>query len=129
MMVMIGYPDFLLKPEAINKEYEARDSPGACEDMGTWWGKIVPISASGSVEMPPQNKLLPGAHCAHCWQGAPHQQCHTVPGVWDGVSLPTLQLPELSPILGKGWWCWGGSGTWAQSMGHENTLVTQPYSH
>ncbi|RLV63968.1 hypothetical protein DV515_00017730 [Chloebia gouldiae] len=36
MMVMIGYPDFLLKPEAIDKEYEARDSPGACEDMGTW---------------------------------------------------------------------------------------------
>ncbi|NXM22167.1 ECEL1 protein, partial [Ploceus nigricollis] len=35
MMVMIGYPDFLLKPEAIDKEYEARDSPGACEDMGT----------------------------------------------------------------------------------------------
>lgn len=28
MMVMIGYPDFLLKPEAIDKEYEARGGPG-----------------------------------------------------------------------------------------------------
>lgn len=28
MMVMIGYPDFLLKPEAIDKEYEARGTKG-----------------------------------------------------------------------------------------------------
>nr|XP_009680523.1 PREDICTED: endothelin-converting enzyme-like 1 [Struthio camelus australis] len=28
MMVMIGYPDSLLTPEAIDKEYEARGSPG-----------------------------------------------------------------------------------------------------
>lgn len=28
MMVMIGYPDFLLKPEAIDKEYEARGTEG-----------------------------------------------------------------------------------------------------
>ncbi|NWR25591.1 ECEL1 protein, partial [Emberiza fucata] len=43
MMVMIGYPDFLLKPEAIDKEYEARDNLGACEDMGTWWGKMFEV--------------------------------------------------------------------------------------
>lgn len=30
MMVMIGYPDFLLKPEAIDKEYEARGGSGPC---------------------------------------------------------------------------------------------------
>lgn len=30
MMVMIGYPDFLLKPEAIDKEYEARGWPEPC---------------------------------------------------------------------------------------------------
>lgn len=28
MMVMVGYPDFLLKPEAVDKEYEVGLSPG-----------------------------------------------------------------------------------------------------
>lgn len=97
-------------------------------------------SSSGSVEMPPQNKPPPGAHCAPCWQGVPHQQCHTDPGVWDGVSFPTLQPPELSLVLGKGWGvlAWLRDLTdltekqlplWAQSMGHENTLVSHPHSH
>ena len=27
MMVMVGYPDFLLKPEAVDKEYEVRLPP------------------------------------------------------------------------------------------------------
>ncbi|NXE86519.1 ECEL1 protein, partial [Menura novaehollandiae] len=43
MMVMIGYPNFLLKPEAIDKEYEARDSPGTCEGMGTWRGNMFEV--------------------------------------------------------------------------------------
>jgi len=38
MMVMIGYPDFLLKPEAIDKEYEARGGPGPLGSVGMWRG-------------------------------------------------------------------------------------------
>ncbi|KAF1401061.1 Endothelin-converting enzyme-like 1, partial [Spheniscus magellanicus] len=43
MMVMIGYPDFLLKPEAIDKEYEARGGPGPRRGMGTWRGEMFEV--------------------------------------------------------------------------------------
>lgn len=98
---------------------------------------MVPTSASGSMEMLPQNKPPPGAHC---WQGAPHWQCHTVPGVWDGVFLPHIAAPRAQPHP------WQGLGVlawprdlpelaeeqlplWAQRIGHENTPVTLPHSH
>ncbi|KAK4820146.1 hypothetical protein QYF61_020521 [Mycteria americana] len=77
MMVMIGYPDFLLKPEAIDKEYEARGGPGPCRGMGTWRGDMVPTSASGSAETKigrchPKASHLLVAHCAHHSHGHGH---------------------------------------------------------
>lgn len=35
MMVMVGYPDLLLKPEAVDKEYEV-GLPSACPDQPGW---------------------------------------------------------------------------------------------
>lgn len=69
MMVMIGYPDFLLKPEAIDKEYEVRGAPGPLGDVGTWRGKVVPTSALESAETRmgrchPKTSHLLVAHCA-----------------------------------------------------------------
>lgn len=70
MMVMIGYPDFLLKPEAIDKEYEASGGTGPPRGLDTWRGEVVPPPASGSVNTRvgkcylKTSHLLVG-HCAH----------------------------------------------------------------
>lgn len=37
MMVMVGYPDFLLKPEAVDKEYEVGLPPGLLLPGLTRW--------------------------------------------------------------------------------------------
>lgn len=53
MMVMIGYPDFLLKPEAIDKEYEARDTQG----HPVW--EMGPTSGLFEVQADQDGKILP----------------------------------------------------------------------
>lgn len=42
MMVMVGYPDFLLKPEAVDKEYEVGLAPGLFLPSLTSWASPGP---------------------------------------------------------------------------------------
>lgn len=91
-MVMIGYPDFLLKPEAIDKEYEARGGPGPQGNVGTQSGEMVPISASGSAETRMGRCHLKTSHflgacCAH----HSHSHSHT------GSTVMSLGSQMMSP--------------------------------
>lgn len=141
---MIGYPDFLLKPEAIDKEYEARGGPGPRRGMGTWRGEMVPASASGSAETRmgrcrPKTSHLLLAHCAHHWHG--HGHSHTGSAMLSLGSqmmspsphrTPQSSTPSSARVGGAPNPAWPRDPTevldmqpptWAHRTGHEDTLV------
>ncbi|NXA05616.1 ECEL1 protein, partial [Sapayoa aenigma] len=120
MMVMIGYPDFLLKPEAIDKEYEARSGPGADGgfevDEKTYFKNILNSIAFGirlSVkkirqEVDKSAWLLPPQALNAYY--LPNKNQMVFPA---GILQPTLYDPEFPQSLN-----YGGIGT---IIGHELT--------
>ncbi|NWU51055.1 ECEL1 protein, partial [Dromas ardeola] len=112
MMVMIGYPDFLLKPEAIDKEYEARFEV----DEKTYFKNILNSIAFGirlSVkkirqEVDKSAWLLPPQALNAYY--LPNKNQMVFPA---GILQPTLYDPEFPQSLN-----YGGIGT---IIGHELT--------
>lgn len=139
---MIGYPDFLLKPEAIDKEYEARGDPGPCRGMGVWRGEMVPTSASGSAETRmgrchPKTSHLLVAHCAHHSHGHSHVGSAMLSlGSWmrspSPHCTPQSSTPSSARVGGAPNPAWPRDPTevtdmqpptWAHRTGHKDTLI------
>lgn len=106
MMVMIGYPDFLLKPEAIDKEYEASGGLGPLRGMDTWRREVVPPSASGYVDTRVGKCYLKTSHvlvghCAHHLHG---HMCSAMLSLGSRMMSPSPHCTnlELITILSKG---------------------------
>uniref|UniRef100_A0A8C9NMJ9 Endothelin converting enzyme like 1 n=1 Tax=Serinus canaria TaxID=9135 RepID=A0A8C9NMJ9_SERCA len=92
MMVMIGYPDFLLKPEAIDKEYEGGSGMGTRPRVPWCWVMLWVGTGQGDTQL----------------------QCSPVSPVFPaGILQPTLYDPEFPQSLN-----YGGIGT---IIGHELT--------
>lgn len=74
MMVMVGYPDFLLKPEAVDKEYEVGlpSAPALTShaSSGLWprppWR---PTTTTGKEPEPSADGCWEGMGPAGCWSG------------------------------------------------------------